>query len=243
MMPESGSTAATKPPAPLLRETYNRDVVGPNVATINFPRVSMAVPDLDTRRHSGTFGPARAQQRTQQRARQAARQAARMSALLALVALLGALVALAGCKKRAEPGQPAPDFSVTTLDGKQLTLASFRGKVLVLNFWATWCPPCIDEVPGLKALQAEFPNRKVEILAISVDTNPAAVQRFVQTFQLNYAVARDGSWGIAHRYGTKKLPETYIIDPEGNLARKVVSEADWKSPQLRRILSDLTQRG
>lgn len=149
------------------------------------------------------------------------------------------LVVLAACTRRAEPGQPAPNFSVTTANGDHVTRDSFHGKILVLNFWATWCQPCVDEVASLNQLQKEFPDRSVTLLGISVDTDGNAYHRFLKQFHIDYLTARDADLSIPKRYGTVKYPETYIIDQNGNLVRKVVGETNWNDPSMVRYLKDL----
>jgi thiol-disulfide isomerase/thioredoxin len=113
----------------------------------------------------------------------------------------------------------------------------------VLNFWATWCPPCIDEIPALNALQQKFPPDRVSVLAISIDTDAAAYQRFLKDYHILFTTARDPSSAIMHMYGTVKIPETYIINPEGYVARKIVSETDWTAPEMVQYLKDMSAGG
>lgn len=152
---------------------------------------------------------------------------------------LALLLVLAACTRRAEPGQSVPNFSVTTASGQHVSLASFHGKVLVLNFWATWCQPCVDEVASLNQLQNEFPDRSVTLLGISVDQDGNAYRRFLKQFHIDYLTARDADRSIPKQYGTVKYPETYIIDQNGNLVRKVVGETKWDDPSMVRYLKDL----
>ncbi|HZT72585.1 MAG TPA: TlpA disulfide reductase family protein [Terriglobales bacterium] len=156
-------------------------------------------------------------------------------------AVLTALLAcaLAGCSGRVRPGRPVPDFSLVTADGRPVTLASFRGQVLVLDFWASWCPPCVEEAPALNALAQQLAGRPVRILAVSIDTDPAAYRRFLQQYHIRFATARDPSAALMHRYGTVQIPETYIIDQQGRLARKIVGAMDWSAPGMVAYLKDL----
>lgn len=154
---------------------------------------------------------------------------------------LALLVVLAACTRDAEPGQTVPNFSATTATGQQVTLNSFHGKILVLNFWATWCPPCVDEVASLNQLQNEFPDRSVTLLGISVDADGGAYHRFLKQFHIDFLTARDEDRSIPKRYGTVKYPETYIIDQNGNLVRKVVGETNWDDPAMVRYLKDLVK--
>lgn len=156
---------------------------------------------------------------------------------------LGLLLAVmaGGCSRRAQTGRPAPDFHLTLANGQKVSLASYRGKVVVLNFWASWCPPCIQETPALERLAQEFPQHKVVVLGVSIDADPVAYQTFLTDYHIDYPTARDPSQDLMHRYGTLQIPETYIISPDGTVARKLVSIADWTSPQMQAYLSGLTR--
>lgn len=156
--------------------------------------------------------------------------------------LLAALACgLTGCSGRARPGQTAPDFHLTLQNGQAVTLASYRGRVLVLNFWASWCPPCVEETPALNALAQEFPASQVAVLGVSIDADPIAYQTFLQHYQIHFATARQPDESLMHRYGTQQIPETYIIAPDGQVARKLVSAADWTAPQMVDYLRRLSQ--
>lgn len=158
----------------------------------------------------------------------------------ALVGALGACVLLlAGCSQRVRPGQPAPDFSLVTAQGRPISLASFRGQVLVLDFWASWCPPCVEETPALNHLAAQIDGQPVKILAVSSDTDAAAYQRFLDQYHIRFLTARDASADLMHRYGTVKIPETYIVDARGKVTRKIVGAIDWGAPAMVGYLQDL----
>jgi peroxiredoxin len=133
-------------------------------------------------------------------------------------------------------GSPAPQFTLS--DGAQtISLAQFRGHTVVLNFWATWCLPCVEELPSLMELQHRLPQ--ITILAISQDEDPAAYRRFLLDCRVNLLTLRDPSARIPRLYGTIKLPETYIIDRNGILRRKFVSAQDWTSTEVLDYLSKL----
>lgn len=149
---------------------------------------------------------------------------------------------LAACGGRVKPGQAAPDFSLPPATGVT-SLAALRGRVVVLNFWASWCQPCASETPSLNALQGDFPNRTVEVLGVSIDTDANAYRKFLADFQVRFATALDPSADIPTRYGTFGWPETYIIDPQGIVRRKLIGPVDWTDPQMLRYLRDLAHRG
>jgi cytochrome c biogenesis protein CcmG, thiol:disulfide interchange protein DsbE len=127
-------------------------------------------------------------------------------------------------------GDRAPKFSVKTDSGKTLTESDFGGKLLVLNFWAAWCAPCVQEVPSLEQFQKTMGPQGVVVLGVSVDTNPALYQRFRDQFGVTFETSRDPDWNVAASYGTFQLPETYIIDASGNVVQKVIAAQDWMNP-------------
>jgi cytochrome c biogenesis protein CcmG/thiol:disulfide interchange protein DsbE len=128
-------------------------------------------------------------------------------------------------------GHKAENFALT-LDGKPAHLSDLQGKVVVLNFWASWCAPCVEETPNLIALQQRIASRNGVILGVSVDEDPAAYEKFVREHQLNFPTYLDPSKKIATDYGTSMWPETYIIDRKGVIVRKIIGPQDWNSPDL-----------
>ncbi len=137
-------------------------------------------------------------------------------------------------------GGPAPAFSVVTDGGKRVTLDSFGGKVLVLNFWATWCAPCIEEIPSLNAMQKNFAKSGVVVLAVSVDKNQQKYRAFLDRIHLAFETARDPSSDISARYGTFQYPETYIIK-DGQIMRKYARAEDWLSDDMTQTMRSLLQ--
>jgi cytochrome c biogenesis protein CcmG, thiol:disulfide interchange protein DsbE len=135
-------------------------------------------------------------------------------------------------------GQKEIDFPLT-IDGKPTRLSDFRGKVVVLNFWATWCPPCVDEAPSLNLLQQRIALRGGTVLGISVDDDDDAYRRFLQAYGIGYPNFRDPSKKIALSYGTSMYPDTYLIDRNGRIDRKLVGEQDWNSPEMTAYLDRL----
>lgn len=139
---------------------------------------------------------------------------------------------LAGCERGDHPGnlnKPAPEFTIS--DGVQSAdLAKLRGKVVVLNLWATWCAPCVEELPSLLAMQKELPN--VAIVAISLDQDDTTYREFLARHHVDLVTIRDESGRINSLYGTAQIPETYVIDRNGMLRRKFVSAQNWTSPEI-----------
>jgi cytochrome c biogenesis protein CcmG/thiol:disulfide interchange protein DsbE len=129
-------------------------------------------------------------------------------------------------------GDTAPDFRVVTETGRTITPESFGGKLLVLNFWASWCQPCLQEVPSLEVFNRQFAPEGVVVLGVSVDKNENLYRQFLKQFPVTFQVARDPSWDIAANYGTFQLPETYIIDSSGKVVQKVVAAQNWMNPDF-----------
>ena len=135
-------------------------------------------------------------------------------------------------------GKSAPQFTFDH-DGKPTRLADLRGKVVVLNFWATWCPPCVEETPALNRLQQRIASRGGMVLGVSVDEDAAAYERFLTQQQVIYPTYRDPSRKIALEYGSSMYPETYIVDRSGRIARKIIGPQQWDSPELVAYLDSL----
>ncbi|MGA8367547.1 MAG: TlpA family protein disulfide reductase [Candidatus Acidiferrales bacterium] len=128
-------------------------------------------------------------------------------------------------------GRVAKDFPLT-LDGKPAQLSDLRGKVVVLNFWATWCPPCVDEAPSLNQLQQQIAPLGGTVLGVSVDDDASAYDNFLENYKINFPTYRDASRQIALAYGTTMFPETYIIDRHGRFDRKIIGPQDWTSAAM-----------
>ncbi len=134
-------------------------------------------------------------------------------------------------------GDSAPDFTLVTENGRTVSLNNFGGKVLVLNFWASWCPPCIEETPSLSELAHEFGPKGLVVLGVSVDDNEKAYRGFLTRFHPEFLTTRDLK--IHEDYGTFIYPETYIIGSDGRVLRKVAEGADWMSPQMTQYIGSL----
>src|ERR1700674_725019 len=133
-------------------------------------------------------------------------------------------------------GKTAQDFSLD-ISGKAGHLTDLKGKVVVLNFWATWCPPCVEETPALNHLQKYIESRNGVILGVAADEDPGAYEKFLRDQSVVFLTYRDPSTKenhspIAQSYGTSMYPETYVIDRHGKIARKVIGFQQWDSPEM-----------
>jgi cytochrome c biogenesis protein CcmG, thiol:disulfide interchange protein DsbE len=160
---------------------------------------------------------------------------------LATLVATGLLSALIGCYSGGKPtriGSNAPDFTVQDSDHK-VTLSQFRGQVVVLNFWGTFCPPCIEETPSLVQMQKRLKDKGVVVIAVSIDSDDAAYHKFLKDYKINLITVRDGAQKTSSLYGTFGWPETYVIDRNGVIRRKFIGAVDWSSPEITDYLSKL----
>ena len=159
----------------------------------------------------------------------------RLLSYLTLCLVLGC----AGCDRGDHPehvGTPAPDFSLK--DGSRtISLADYRGKIVLVNFWATWCTPCLEELPSLEALQKQLPQ--IVILAVSIDEDADAYHRFLIDHQVSLLTVNDPAQRVNALYGTHLFPETYVVDRSGNIRRKFVIAQDWTKPEIINYLKHL----
>jgi peroxiredoxin len=162
------------------------------------------------------------------------KQAERALRVLMVLLFLGFIYVLkdAFTEHIVQAGDKAPDFSITADNGKTITRSNFGGRVLVLNFWATWCPPCVEEMPSLDVFARQMQASGVVVLGVSVDKNEAAYKRFVQQVRPGFLTARDAEANISSDYGTFKWPETYVIDKNGKVVQKHIGPKDWTDPKI-----------
>jgi len=133
-------------------------------------------------------------------------------------------------------GTRAEDFAFE-LNGKPVHLSDFRGKVVVLNFWGSWCPPCVEETPALNRLQQYIASRNAVVLGVAADEDPAAYEKFLREQGVIFQTYRDPATHdqrspIAESYGTTMVPETYIIGRDGRFVRKIIGSQEWDSPEM-----------
>lgn len=146
-------------------------------------------------------------------------------------------LSLPGCYSRSRPprvGSLAPDFSV-----ENVRLSQFRGQIVVLNFWATWCKPCVQELPSLVEMQRRMKAKGVNVLAVSVDVDEKTYRQFVKDHNVNVLTVRDPSSKSSALYGTFKFPETYVIDRKGVIQQKFLGAVDWTDPEVLEFLARL----
>lgn len=140
-----------------------------------------------------------------------------------------------------KPARPAPDFTLEDLDGKPHRLSDYRGKVVLVNFWATWCPPCRAEMPSIEKLVLSLKNKPFAALAL--DQGESLNQVFAFMGQLDpaptFPVLLDGKSAAAHAFGVMGIPTSYLIDPHGNIVRQAVGGRDFDTPAMRQLIESL----
>ena len=170
--------------------------------------------------------------------------------ILAVLALVGLLIVVALQLKKtggrsAGPalpsvGRPAPDFAFADLNGRTVWLSAQRGKIVLVNIWATWCPPCVEEMPSMQKLYRSFERSDLEILAVSVDALGAeAVAPFMRQNKLSFPALIDAKGTMKTLYGTTGIPESFILDRQGRVVKKIIGPVDWAGPEALAFFRDL----
>ena len=140
-------------------------------------------------------------------------------------------------------GSRAPDFAAVTLDeaARTKTIADYRGQVVLLNVWATWCGPCREEMPSIEALHQRYGPRGLKVVAVSIDDAGAedAIRDFAREFGLTFELLHDASGDIQRIYQTTGVPETFVIGRDGVILRKQIGMTDWSSPASRAVIAGL----
>lgn len=155
-----------------------------------------------------------------------------VAGLLALGAGLVLLRDLAGPQAPyVDAGVEAPAFALPALGDGERALAELRGRVVLLNFWATWCKPCEDEMPSMQRLYRELAGPGFELLAVSVDETPEPVAEFVRRFRLGFPILLDPDKRAAEAYQTYRFPESFLIDAEGRVVQRYVGPRPWDAPE------------
>jgi len=155
--------------------------------------------------------------------------------------VVGLALLLTACQGGSRPpriGSNAPDFTVQDAE-HSVTLSQLRGQVVVLNFWATWCAPCVEEVPSLIEMQRRLKAKGVTVLAVSEDVDDSAYRQSVKKHGVNLLTVRDSSQKANGLYGTFKFPETYVIDRKGIMRRKFIGPIDWTQAEITDFLGKL----
>jgi DsbE subfamily thiol:disulfide oxidoreductase len=136
----------------------------------------------------------------------------------------------------------APDFTLASPDGRQVSLKDFRGKVVFLNFWATWCEFCRDEMPAMQRLYQEFQGKGLEIVGVNVKDKRSDALAFVKKLQVTYPIVLDPDGEVGLLYGAFGMPLSYLIDRKGTILARLFGPADWYSPGARQFIKTLVEQ-
>jgi peroxiredoxin len=165
--------------------------------------------------------------------------------IIAVAVVIGVVVY--GGKAKFTPtsaSSPAIDFSIPDLDGNMVDFSEYKGKVIFLNFWATWCEPCKEEMPSMQLLYDTFKRRDFVVVAVSVDSSgPEGVKKFVEKYKLTFPVLHDRRGKVKEKYKTTGVPETFIIDQNGVIAEKVWGAKNWDDAYSIRTILSLLDNG
>jgi cytochrome c biogenesis protein CcmG/thiol:disulfide interchange protein DsbE len=142
-----------------------------------------------------------------------------------------------------QPGLEVPNFTFPDMNGKEVSLSDHRGKVVLVNVWATWCPPCRQEMPSMQSLYEKFKGENFEILAVSIDSEGReAVAPFMRKMNLTFPALLDPGETIRSLYGITGVPESFIIDKQGILVEKIIGPINWATPEVFFFFKDLIQK-
>lgn len=155
--------------------------------------------------------------------------------------LLWALAVPAGAQELKRWSGPTPPLELFDLDGKRHRLADYRGSAVVVNFWATWCEPCRDEMPSLERLRASVQGRPVVILAVNLAEPDSRVRKFLDAMPVRFPILMDRDAGVAKAWQAKLLPATYVLGPDGAIRYRHLGELDWSRPEIRAQITDLVK--
>lgn len=164
------------------------------------------------------------------------------------ISRLFVLLLLTGIVLAQEPGRgltpmegrpEAPDFTLLDLDGETHHLADYRGKVVIVNFWATWCPPCRAEMPSMQRAWEKLRNQGVVMLGIDVGEDEETVFQFLADYPVEFPLLLDRDSRVVDAWGVRGLPTTFVVDPEGRLVYRAVGGREWDSPDLLEAIRDL----
>ena len=171
----------------------------------------------------------------------------RLGIAAAVLGLMAAVTSLSGAavadilpvadRNTVKLGEPAPNFQLRDLEGRLVALSDLRGKVVLLNFWATWCGPCRVEMPAMEELYRMFARKDFEILAVSTDAEGVSITRpFQKENRLTFPILHDPDYRVGLTYGARSLPMTFMVDRQGIIRHQIFGARDWGAPEAQQLV-------
>jgi thiol-disulfide isomerase/thioredoxin len=160
-------------------------------------------------------------------------------AWLAVFVLMNSALAAAAGKLEEFSLRAAPPLELADLDGRRHDLKAHRGKVVLVNFWATWCEPCREEMPSIQRLRDRFGDKRFAVLMVNLDEPEARVRRYIQEVRLDLPVVLDPGKRVTTQWGVKMLPSTFLVGPDGRIRYRLIGETDWNSEPAVTVLDRL----
>ena len=161
-----------------------------------------------------------------------------------LLGLLLAVSASLACAQELQPwrGGATPPLAIRDLDGKQHQLQDYRGKVVLVNFWATWCEPCREEMPSINRLRASLAGQPFVVLAVNLAEPESRIRRFSEQVPMDFTVLLDRDTSVAKTWGARILPASYLVGPDGRIRYSVRGEIDWAQESVRKLILEMLPR-
>jgi thiol-disulfide isomerase/thioredoxin len=159
----------------------------------------------------------------------------------AALVLALALVAVSAPAQPLKPwsGGDTPPLELVDLDGKRHRLADYRGSAVLVNFWATWCVPCRDEMPSIERLRASLEGRRFVVLAVNLAEPESRIRKFLEVVPVRFPVLLDSDTNTTRAWQARVLPATYIVGPDGRIRYRHIGELDWSKPEIRELILGL----
>jgi len=160
---------------------------------------------------------------------------------LVAFAAIGFAAAAGAAELKAWTGGATPELALQDLQGRTHRLADYRGKVVLVNFWATWCEPCREEMPSFERLRQSFAGRPVEVLAVNLGEPVGRVERFLERMPLGFPMLLDRDTGVAKAWKARVVPATFVVGPDGRIRYVHYGELDWSSEPVRKRVAELLE--
>lgn len=165
-----------------------------------------------------------------------------------VIAVLILLLAVLGCNSSSQSrpaalvGEVAPDFTLMNMDGEPVTLSELKGQVVVINFWATWCPPCREEKPTMEKLYQRFKDEGLMVLAVNVEENGhQVVSQYLMNYHYSFPIVLDPKAAVQSQYGVFRYPESFVVDRDGVVVERIIGGRDWMANPTYRMIESLVK--